>query len=799
MASHTDTGPILVRAAALPVQFWLQASNPDLFDLVRQQIALKDRISKLGRKTGLAIGDKLIPLTSISDSERHLLLNLRRDLHANRPCDVDQAKLAHRLLASTKVSAISDSLNAYLCAQRQLADLRAKIERAITLETARLHALPARIAAVSPTARVILQELGQPQSKPRRPKKARRDFERAWRHVVRAAANPTPRGWMAHVGLCIPEIAPTSSKLRLTVDHRAHVYRTQSVHWLRRGFDPDNATDWPTPKDRICVNPLHWSENAEFFSVTVRSDIAPQASLMPETELLQAVLRACGAGTLAFQDLSERLKDEIGLTTNDCWALTRYLASRGVLEPARQRVSSHLTLSLDEAPSAANECSSTARDWIDVYRHAALHIPAPDLDDLRADLDLAVSLLHRIDPPYRSARRGTDEQDHWHLADVLKNSLLKGAETADVPGPSTTRDETLGPSVTPLLDRLFNPPEPPENGTIRVSRDIAHELNRNTMGPAWPLDCVIRPAGPDAPYRFVLRGVWPAGTITSRFAQGLRGVFSEQYGQNAYRSFLQRIEKETGYSFLEILAPPVSQQADNAVCRPCFTSFFTGDPNKDLYLGPCDAEYVDLDQLSMKIGPNGLTCSSNHRKFWPIYHATRSCSSPWDAISRTLLAAAPLAIPSSYRNLIALLANGHTSSPRLMLGKHLVLCPATWTLATDQVWPMTAPLGQKLIFLADLRAKMRLPRWLEVSAHGEVDFVGCDLESLDAIRTLEKALAVNGSARLVEMLPTPEHLVLTDTNGNADTQFAAELVLRTPGRRSMTDLADKVIAEIGAA
>ena len=79
-----------------------------------------------------------------------------------------------------------------------------------------------------------------------------------------------------------------------------------------------------------------------------------------------------------------------------------------------------------------------------------------------------------------------------------------------------------------------------ETEVLKIPLDFIDEIDSNTPSITWPVDCLLGVPESEAPYRLVVTGVWPAGTIDSRFSDGLEQAFGLALRVNDYRSFCGR-------------------------------------------------------------------------------------------------------------------------------------------------------------------------------------------------------------------------------------------------------------------
>ena len=187
------------------------------------------------------------------------------------------------------------------------------------------------------------------------------------------------------------------------------------------------------------------------------------------------------------------------------------------------------------------------------------------------------------------------------------------------------------------------------------------------------------------------------------------------------------------------------------------------------------------------------------RPVWPIHHATRSAVPPWDELVGLLMSAAPRPLPLAFgpdlrRPLDAF--PGLAFLPRVTAGA-LVISAAQWRIGRAELWPVDAPMVLKARRLDALRARLGLPRWVGVTDPRRGGSIGCDLESLRAIRTFDRVLGEDAeTVTVAEALPVPTEHPVTD---GAGARHAAQLMLRLPADATPDDLARSAASAVHAA
>jgi hypothetical protein len=292
--------------------------------------------------------------------------------------------------------------------------------------------------------------------------------------------------------------------------------------------------------------------------------------------------------------------------------------------------------------------------------------------------------------------------------------------------------------------------------------------------------------------------------LDARFVDTLADLHGAVPHAEAYRQFLQRLEELTGVLFVELLLPPLRNGAANAVRRPVYTSAWTGDPRTDAYLrgDTPTGRYIPLSAIRIRRVAGRLRADADGQPMWPVYHATRSFSPPWDRLARVLLATAPLELPWDFKRVMRALTfvPQGVRLPRISVSGGIVLSPAQWRISPDEVWDRRFTTVAKIRSLIRLRDRYSLPRWVFLDRAEDEPPIPCDLESVHAIRTIERSVA-GGRSRLSmsEMLPTPDQCLVTDRAHDRADRLANQVHLRFPCDESATAMAARVAPQIRSA
>lgn len=767
-AAHSRRPRGLLRVAGLPIRFWLAATDPGLAERVRRLVEQEDVRTVAGARLAEQIGERLVPRHELSRADRAQLLDLRRRLHNGELVAGVPDGVLDRV-ASVE-SDLAHELAALPSRDAELACSAAELEEAAGHEEVRLAELTALIRAESEIARALLPVVAPPPIE-ESAKSRRHRFEHEWRHVVRATTNSTPRGWYSHVG--VVTASATDAAEQITAGTAFSTRWTENVRTRRRAAAAESSEDWPEDVTPLALDPLQWATDDLLVTVVLDRHEEPMQASIRRTPLVEAVRRELAGAPLTFESLARRLGCEDGEPRAALRGFVRHLALLGVVTPG---VAPRATTDRTARPQRPAPATT---GWLDVYRDIRGVLPDRRAAAIEDGVQMARRLLALRDP---SASDPVPEVPDrvWTLADVLRDELAaehSGAADPDAGHGSPTPTPAPGPLAT-FLDRVLD--------RTAAGRDVVVDAAAlDEAGapppPAWPVDCLLRLPADGAGYPGVVDKLWPAGALGSRFAEALRELDRRPPDVEEHRAMLRHVEELTGFLVVEILAPPLSDGAANAVRRPAYTRAWTGDPHAGAYVDGDPGRYVPLGDVVLRRNGGRLTAEAGGRPIWPVHHATRSFSPPWDRVARILLAAAPLDLEWSPVDPAAILAlpPGRSSQPRVTVAGGLVVAPAQWRVTTGDLWDVSRPLGERLRALARWRARLGLPRWVHVVPSGGAP-VPCDLDSVLAVRTVESAARRGESVRIVETVPAPDELLVADSAHAAADRLVSQLQLRVP-------------------
>lgn len=795
----------LLRVAGLPIDDWLSAANPAVFD-AGDRVAKQHRTYRtMARALAGEFGSELVPAPALTHSARSFVLAARRSLHRGVLMRTDD----FTALAAAVVQGLGSS-NPLLERTRTTAgvaesvrSLQAALTDDVQLEVHRLADAPWARVCESAIARQILSDISRPPyddllrpsadpgggRQHRQRRRQRSDF--LWRMIERAATDPTPRGWFAHVGLV--RIAEYRSSVRTTIQPPFAPHWVERINPQRRGL-LDVELAWSDDALRIGLSPLHRLDRTQLTCWVPDADDPSSLSeiCIQPTAVVHAIAEMLANGSIAPPDLLTGLRRVCYDPPELLLGIVRHLAKLGVLQ-----VSSPVREQLPRWSGQPHAIDLPSSGRTDVYRAVTSPISKSTLRGVQQDVALTLRLLAVMAadrcarPPvqaYRECRTSALDL----VTDQLRDDDGPPAQHRR-PGwsPAVTSGSGYAEILRLLAERM------PARGEINISTEDLDEVGAPLVEFDWPVDCLVRP-GIDSGREFlVLEQICHAGTLDARFAAALEALEGPVPAVQFYRSFLAEVERLTDIPFVEILVPPLTDKADNAVRRPRYTGRWTGDPDRSTYFGDAvgPSSYEPLAGIELVQSEDGLRAEIAGRRVWPVYHATRSPLPPWTRVVQTLLAAAPLAqswAPLRLQDAIAAWP-GREAMPRITIGSGLVLAPAQWRIPAPEFWQSRDPLAAKVAAVSALRRRYGLPRWVQI-----VDVRGgrhsADLSSLRSIPCIERSILGEQTPLLVtEMLPSPTEMTVRNPVGQ---RLSAELLFRLPSDESSGAIAARCASRI---
>lgn len=786
----------LLRMAGLPVRLWLAGSCPELFALVAnaEELAIDYR----RRAQGLAerIGSDLVPHPGLDKQDRRELLTLRRDLHNGQCVSVVQGSATSVVVARVGQldgpvrQLAADVLAAADCGQR-LRAADARLTQELRTEQRRVQGLPWELLQSSRTAWAaaatdVPELIGEIERRLANgegwdSKRLRHRAGYLWRLVARGTVKTTPRSWFGQVALVTvdtcrePDELLTGAASGERPAAGAHAtHQLSNVHRARTGG---------TTADVVSLPGLHWTDGEHLvcWVVDAQDGRRMRQLRVRNTPILNGIRMALTDGPRHRGELLALLS---GTRTEGADVLAGFLdhlTGLGVLQTSAARTD---RLS-GWQPTPPQHAAATQHTFTDVYRQVSGVVSGTAARRIQRATETAMrlgALVRRARTPQpHSVLEFVDEQPR-PVTDLIREYLHHHPQWTPRPPSRLGWPAPIpGSGYARLLTALQSckGPDP-----VVIDDELLDAVGAPATALTWPVDGLLRPLPARSGVLAVLETVVPAAMLDARFAGALGQLHGEAANVGAYREFLRAVEHELGGRFVELLCPPLSERAANAVARPRYTRLSTGDPAHAEYYGPgCGGtEYLPLQEITMRRQGSRIVAETRGRLLWPICHTTRVAMPPWDVV-RALLGSAALPGRSRGTTLGGALAAfpDRDHLPRIIVGDALVVSRAQWRVFRTELWTHGADVWLQARALSRLVHRRGLPRWVFFRARGGRS-VPVDLLSLLSIGQLDRMLADTAVDELIaeEMLPSPDQLLLSDTAHAPGDRLAAQLLLRLP-------------------
>ncbi|MFD7165264.1 lantibiotic dehydratase [Streptomyces violascens] len=789
----------LLRSAGLPMRLWCAAGSPGLFRLVRQLDHTEADFTRMSARLADAVGTLLVRDPSLSVTERRLTLAARRRLHHGLP--LPPAEHASLVAVAARVSP-DGWLAGALAGARELSgrleQLRADVAARYEAEKHRLAPAGYEALRCSPVGRRALldgtlpagtevaQRLAAGEAWTDRQLRKRADY--LWRMIARGSAKVTPRGWLGHVALVSVCEGPVDPARPLALTGEVSTDWTASIPPDRRAAVGPGELDDGTLVSFAALLRVR-EGHLEVLALDPGEGIVLTPVRIRRTPLIDELYGALRGGALTLRALEAAVAPEAGDAQR--LVLRQFLVrlgEMGVLQlrtPPVQRSRSWQ----GALPQPRGE--RVDGGYLDVYRRTSGVLSAADLAVLRAAIGQALRLQELMTDDAATPPRGAPPfltgRDQPVL-DILRAQLAARREPVEA-GEHRAQWPTghsPGSGYAQLLDWLDTRIDGlPAGHAIDIGARLLDRLGAPAARPDWPMDCIVRPL----PGRhWALDITTPAAVLDARFIGALERLHGPLPHVEAYRGFLRRLDEESGIPSVELLFPALSRFSANAVRRPLYAAAWTGDPDLLAY---CDGNtgkprFVPLDELTARWSAGQIVISDRSGPVRPLYHSVRNAPPPWDTVASLLLRGSPQASAWRRRLRHSLTAlPGRDYVPRITVAGALVLSAAQWRLPAHLLpSPGDSELTQ-LRQLTRLRDRFGLPRWVFLSpGPGISSPLPCDLESLQALRVLERTAAIAAASNLTpvieEMVPSPSELTVSDLADPACAPVATELMVRLP-------------------
>ncbi|MFH8349284.1 lantibiotic dehydratase [Streptomyces sp. NPDC018045] len=689
-------------------------------------------------------------------------------------------------------------------------------------------------------------------------KRLRKSGAYLWRALGRAAVKTTPRGWVGQVAPVAvasrpaaggtgadgppPLLAPGTALTALASE------AAENVHVARTRL---SAVDLTTadPATPLAPAPLHFRADGVLRCWVIDPSVRDRMRQVElrRTRPLDAVLTLLAAGPRPLGEIEDALLGTTGgapgagtgQPADDTRRVLRgflaHLHGIGVLQvcaaPRRRHSAWTPPVAVRERDRLPRTEPLGEAEFVDSYRTAegpgqeAATVPAAAADAVRDALRTAARLaaLREADRcPDATGRqlpeeaRALDERPRalsdllaGHWPDAARSPRQDGGPTASAPA----RYEGWHPARTAhsgyarLLAHLATRGDERQVDVTDALLDTFGAPPGTAALPPWPVDCVLRPLAGPGPSA-VLETASPAGMLDARFADALHTLHGGYANADRYRAFLAAVERAADVRFVEVLVPPLAERAANAVRRPLVTSWWTGDPDPAPYYGttpgPGTARHLPLDRITLRRDGGRVVAEADGRRVVPVHHATRSALPPYDVLVRLLMSASHPG--TAYLVQLDGLAGAFPRAerlPRLTVGGRLVVSPATWRLPRTALWRPDDSDLTKVRTLAALCRTAGLPRYAFLRYGAGAKPVPVDLAALPTLRVVDRLRARSGAPDappdhllVEEMLPAPDGLVLRDRVHRDGAFVAAQLLMRLPHDRTISDLAASAAAAL---
>lgn len=803
----------ILRMGGIPVGYWLECASPYFFHRVREHESLARSYSAVARQLAKQIGEHLISRSDLSAPSRRMALAVRRQMHNARLLTPRQGKGLLDVVAVGPAKDLEAHARAVISLSNQLSESNSQLESllgeeetrsrgAIWRTIERSHLLQITMRTTNET---LFDNVGRHLGAGRSwsSKELRRAEEALSRLIARGAAKATPRGWLSHVALMAVQDA--SGALPMAVRNEFLRVSCENVFLVRatlEGATVANSTDVT-----LFLTPLMQTEPEAifFWKVGPRSVLKGRICRTCVVDRVVSLLKGRALSPSAL--MASVVAKVPGVADESLVEFIDYLLRIGFLHwsaspsVSRSRVT---TRNLEEARVPP------ASVFVDVFRKAVGEIDP----SFARRVESVVLQYTRLVQMIREDQKGVPSRPLNSLEEPRRSVDLVMGELYDAKSDSLSLQKQITRTnrwPAPKCDgspysELFSWLNQSLSGSdpAFLSQSLLDQFGAPPPRLEWPLDCIVRPypAGCEG-QGFVLNQVFTAGALDARLIEGISALEERIPHVIAYREFLRLVESSTGIPFVEVVVPPTTSQAANAVGRVMYVHAWTGDPDpSSCGIDPGDAEYVPLEEIYIHRSPRGLVAEVAGQRIWPVYHATRIPTGPWRPLVQLLLRSAPVRAGSLPRLRFALdLVPGAPHVPRLYLEDNALLSLSQWRVPRQALWDRKLGLGAKARRLEALRVETGIPRWVFVSSHeGLLKRLPLDLESLPGIRLLDRLVRLDEPEELFfeEMLPSPWQLPFTDLAHKGAGGSVFELMIRIPHAATPKQMAETTVGKLRA-
>ncbi|HVB43863.1 MAG TPA: lantibiotic dehydratase [Streptosporangiaceae bacterium] len=809
MNSLTLGAGALLRVAALPLAAYEQGGSPELFARLRQLQADSCRYRARAQATAEDLGRVLVSRAGLSAAERSKVLSLRRVLHRGGLARTDA--IGSVSVVAAREAPEADLVTRLASLSHWASELRQADEdliKAVAAERLRLLGLPWQVLGDHPAGYRALTggdvtiyadiaarlATGEPWTT----KRMRQRSDYLWRMLTRASTRATPRGWLAHVCPLTTAGQGWAAGLPVAVTDQAAVETVDNLDEVRAGVDALGSLD----QDRVVTvsrAPLAWcdAEHVRVWALRGEQRTTLTRVRLRRTRALDAAWAKLADGPRPVESLVAELAGSGAAPAETVRRFLAHLVAVGALQAASPpRIVRSGWCRVAALPDSAGAASGR-NSYSDVYRKPAVPLAQAHGAELARAVGLALRVMACVDRGAGLARPGLPaavQQARRPLLDVVADCVNGADDLAthvhrhdwQVPAGAEAGGDAGYERLHAWLTARWPAGTGHGGAAINLDAALLDGCGLPEAGLSWPTDVLLRPmaAGPQGPLA-ALTAVSYAGVLDARFLPALSGFGASLPQVAAYRAFLDQLSALTGVQCVELLIPPLSRMAANAVRRPAYTSWWTGDPDWSGYFdpgGPGPTRYLPLAQITVRRDGDRVIAEFDGSPIWPLTHTARVARAPWTVVRALLEHASPQSSRQSWRQLTYSLPAWPDRDyvPRITVDGRIVLTAAQWRVPRAEFGRPDDVLVERARALASVRHARSLPRWVSVTADADEEAVVLDLDSLQALRYIDRIDRRHQTLLIAELVPGPDELPVRDLADPVPAGHGAELLLRLP-------------------
>ncbi len=813
-AGQTLSRSVLVRVCSSPLETFALGGLPALFEKLREQDVLAEKLAKDARDAARDLGD-IVNSRGWSRQDARALGALQSRVARMAP---SQARDLHYLDTLPEGDGVLAMKVRGIFARREALE-RLSCEIDTLIETGGADAAAALWSSCAERPELCqMMALRDPEfyraclengasSQHWTGKKGRHRAEYLKGILRRATFRTIPREWYTHVtvlpvanGAAMP---PTDDGRQFATVWQANIHRCR-----KRASEPGSVTDGDCPLtlaplswrdgDRLCFCVSDWDNPFEVKEVGLKA-----------SSFFMQLYETMSGRALSFRAIETALRETIDPAELEILPeFVAHLISQGVMQACPLPEVSRTLWQVPETLSCEGKPSDLSNAFLDVYRRWKGGVPSDMILQVQTGVAEIARLSFLIDQNWMG--RGSQSPDTpgrpTPLIELAKNRLMAVSEQSRVPPPPTEgipavvrqRDWPLPLDAESGYGRLLAwiGARLGEGRPIRLPTWLLDDCGAPAWNYPWPCDAMVRLARPGADYVGVFDEAFAAGSMDARFVPGIDALGFDHSGFDFYRSFLEDTSRRTGIEFVELLFPPLSLGAANAVTRPDYGLRWTGDPASATYFPAAKASeaFVPLDRFMLRETPHGHRLFLDDRPVITMYHATRLPIAPWNVLTQLMLNAAPAPVRFSPRRMHRLLDAFPEArhAPRLEVEGGLVVCCEQWRLGGERLWRREDDKREKMRIFARLRNHVGLPRFVFLSPAAGVRPIACDLDDPSSIAGIEEVCARHADPLLIAMTPDAGSAFMR----SGEQSHSACGLIRLPADRTAEEYAAIVVPQL---